>query len=261
MQPVKESPEMSTLADVATYTSKAEDNVECQNYENAEENMSLAREHLEKVSSIDSVLIKSISKKQDHILDLLKVVKSSSKSHQQPSLFPAQFGKEAEETTLGNVNIFGHVDNINDLAKQLAIDCALIPSKVTFQDIVGCDDLKDSIREKIIYRYEFPELYSMNVTNNYQCYLFYGPPGVSKSVASKAIVNEVKQYIKNVYRIKPDVINGQTWKGQTLKVIKALFMMLRENKPSILIIGRYIYTAVNEFKVPIVLSKLSCKFH
>ena len=101
----------------------------------------------------------------------------------------------------------------------------------------------------------------MNVTYNYQCYLFYGPPGVSKSVASKAIVNEVKQYIKNVYRIKPDVINGQTWKGQTLKVIKALFMMLRENKPSILIIGRYIDTTVNEFKVPIVLSKLSCKFH
>ena len=102
-QPVKESSEMSTLGDVNTYTSKAEDDVECQNYENAGENISLASKHLEKVSSIDSVLIKSISKKQDHILDLLKVVKSSSKSHQQPSLFPAQFGKEAEAATLENV--------------------------------------------------------------------------------------------------------------------------------------------------------------
>ena len=55
-QPVKESPEMSTLADVDTYTSKAEDDVECQNYENAGENISLVSKHLENVSSIDMLL-------------------------------------------------------------------------------------------------------------------------------------------------------------------------------------------------------------
>ena len=237
---------MASLEAVNTCIARAQEEIESEEYESAEEFIKEANDGIEKLSQIDTLMLQSIKSKINIIIEMLKVVNSKNNSNQQPStkeatISPAQIGTilpEAVGRGAENVNIFGHVDSISDLATQLAIDCVEKPSEVTFDDIVGLDNLKESIRENIIYRYELPELYCLDVKEKYQSYLFYGPPGVSKSAASKATVNEIRRYIKNVYRVKPDVIHGQTWKGQTLKVVKALFVMMRQKKPSMLIIGR-----------------------
>ena len=239
---------MASLEAANTFIAAAEEEVECEEYELAERLLKEASVPIETMSQLDPLMFKSIQNNQVKILDMLKVV-NSEKNYQQPSMAeatsPVQSDNamtEAAKTQCPgraeNINIYSHIDNIPDLATQLAIECAEKPSTVNFQDIVGLDKLKQSIREKIIYRYELPELYSGNVKDNYQCYLFYGPPGVSKSAASKATINEVRPYIKNVYRVTTDIIHGQTWRGQTLKVIKALFLMMRQNKPSMLVIGK-----------------------
>ena len=233
---------MASLEAANTFIAAAEEEVECEDYELAERLLKEASVPIETMSQLDPLMFKSIQNNQVKILDMLKVVNSASMAEATSPVQSDNAMTEAAKTQspgrAENINIYSHIDNIPDLSTQLAIECAEKPSTVNFQDIVGLDKLKQSIREKIIYRYELPELYSGNVKDNYQCYLFYGPPGVSKSAASKATINEVRPHIKNVYRVTTDIIHGQTWRGQTLKVLKALFLMLRQNKPSMLVIGK-----------------------
>ena len=144
---------MASLEAANTFIAAAEEEVECEDYELAERLLKEASVPIETMSQLDPLMFKSIQNNQVKILDMLKVVNSASMAEATSTVLSDNAMTEAAKTQspgrAENINIYSHIDNIPDLSTQLAIECAEKPSTVNFQDIVGLDKLKQSIREKI----------------------------------------------------------------------------------------------------------------
>jgi transitional endoplasmic reticulum ATPase len=64
-----------------------------------------------------------------------------------------------------------------------------IPS-VSFDDIGGLEDVKEKIRQSIIYPFENPDIYEHYGVNAGGGVLLYGPPGTGKTLIAKATAHE-----------------------------------------------------------------------
>lgn len=62
---------------------------------------------------------------------------------------------------------------------------------VRFSDVIGLEDVKTSLRNRIIYPYIYPEIYSTFNKKPGGGVLLYGPPGTGKTMVVKALANEI----------------------------------------------------------------------
>lgn len=102
--------------------------------------------------------------------------------------------------------------------------------KVRFSSIVGMDDLKKTIRIKIIDPYLKPGLFARFRMNSGGGILLYGPPGCGKTMMARAIANECNAEFISVGI--SDVLN--MWMGESERNLAALFDKARSRTPCVL---------------------------
>jgi len=94
-------------------------------------------------------------------------------------------------------------------------------SKVTWDDVVGLEDVKRALRQAILYPTKRPDLFPLGWPRGI---LLYGPPGCGKTTLAAAISNEIDGYF---YPIDASMIMSK-WLGEGEKNVAELFRDLRE---------------------------------
>lgn len=128
----------------------------------------------------------------------------------------------------------GAPDEENETKKlRGAIQGAIVSEKpnVHWDDIAGLDGAKEALKEAVILPVKFPHLFTGNrkpVTG----ILLYGPPGTGKSYLAKAVATEANSTFFSVS--SSDLVSK--WMGESERLVKQLFTMARESKPSIIFI-------------------------
>ncbi|PIA13000.1 vacuolar protein sorting factor [Coemansia reversa NRRL 1564] len=144
----------------------------------------------------------------------------------------------SEGTASGNkkkTNGSGEDDGLDSETKKLrqGLEGAILSEKpnVHWEDVAGLDGAKESLKEAVILPIKFPQLFTGKRTP-WRGILLYGPPGTGKSYLAKAVATEAHS---TFYAVSSSDLVSK-WMGESERLVKNLFAMARENKPSIIFI-------------------------
>lgn len=150
-----------------------------------------------------------------------------------------QEAKKKESTSVGagsgSGSGSGKDDEDTEDGKKLrgALSGAILSEKpnVKWEDVAGLEGAKEALKEAVILPVKFPHLFKGNRKPT-SGILLYGPPGTGKSYLAKAVATEANSTFFSVS--SSDLVSK--WMGESEKLVKQLFTMARENKPSIIFI-------------------------
>ncbi|PAV75500.1 hypothetical protein WR25_02490 isoform B [Diploscapter pachys] len=103
---------------------------------------------------------------------------------------------------------------------------------ITWSDIAGLETAKETLKETVIMPIKFPGLFT-GTRKPWKGILLFGPPGVGKSYIAKAVATEASNSTF-LSVSSSDLISK--WLGESEKLVKQLFALARERKPSIIFI-------------------------
>ncbi|CAI5439167.1 unnamed protein product [Caenorhabditis angaria] len=103
---------------------------------------------------------------------------------------------------------------------------------VKWSDIAGLVGAKEALKEAVILPIKFPQLFTGN-RKPWQGILLFGPPGTGKSYIAKAVATEADN--STFFSISSSDLMSK-WLGESEKLVKNLFALARENRPSIIFI-------------------------
>ncbi len=118
--------------------------------------------------------------------------------------------------------------------------------KVRFSSIVGMDELKKTIRLKIIEPYLKPGLFARFRAHSGGGILLYGPPGCGKTMLARAVANECQAEFVSVGIA--DILN--MWMGESERNLAAMFEKARANAPCVLFFDELDALAYARSKAP-----------
>lgn len=127
-----------------------------------------------------------------------------------------------------------HLRIVSDAAATAT--AAIIPiqrvpeERIRFSSIVGMDDLKKTIRIKIIEPFVNPGLFQRFRKQAGGGILLYGPPGCGKTMIARAVANECNAEFMSVGI--SDVLN--MWIGESERNLSAIFAKARSQAPCVL---------------------------
>lgn len=102
---------------------------------------------------------------------------------------------------------------------------------VPWEAIAGLENAKNALKEAVIMPIRFPNLFTGKRTP-WRGILLYGPPGTGKTQLAKATATEAKATFFSVS--SSDLVSK--YQGESERLIRELFEMARERKPSIIFI-------------------------
>ena len=102
---------------------------------------------------------------------------------------------------------------------------------VSWDDVSGLESAKEGLKEAVVLPVKFPQLFD-DVRKPWRGILLYGPPGTGKSFLAQACATECKGTFFSIS--SSDLVSK--WMGESERLIKQLFKMARERKPSIIFI-------------------------
>jgi vacuolar protein-sorting-associated protein 4 len=102
---------------------------------------------------------------------------------------------------------------------------------VRWDDVAGLEGAKEALKEAVILPIRFPHLFT-GQRKPWRGILLYGPPGTGKSFLAKAVATEANSTFFSVS--SSDLVSK--WLGESERLVRQLFQMARENKPSIVFI-------------------------
>jgi len=120
------------------------------------------------------------------------------------------------------------VATVNNLHEQLF--GYLERPQVTFANVGGLETLKETIRNRIVYPFQNPELYRTYGREAGGGLLLYGPPGVGKTFLARATAGEINAAFISVG--VNDVLD--MWVGNSEKRLHNFFTYARKHAPCIL---------------------------
>ncbi|BBG23800.1 cell division protein CdvC [Sulfuracidifex tepidarius] len=106
--------------------------------------------------------------------------------------------------------------------------------KVKFSDVIGLNDVKEALKEAVIYPSQRPDLFPLGWPRGI---LLYGPPGCGKTMIAAAIANE----IDSTFMVMDAASIMSKWLGEAEKNVANVFKLAREKsketgKPTIIFI-------------------------
>lgn len=103
---------------------------------------------------------------------------------------------------------------------------------IKFEDIAGLEEVKENIKEAIVYPFQYPEKYNVffPLPEKGEGILLYGPPGCGKTMLAAAAANECNAVFIN---IKISDIKDK-YVGESEKKIKEVFNLARQYERAIL---------------------------
>jgi vacuolar protein-sorting-associated protein 4 len=106
-----------------------------------------------------------------------------------------------------------------------------ISPNVSWDDVSGLEFAKEGLKEAVVLPIKFPQLFD-DVRQPWRGILMYGPPGTGKSFLAQACATECEGTFFSIS--SSDLVSK--WMGESERLIKQLFTMARERKPSIIFI-------------------------
>ncbi|CAK7199993.1 hypothetical protein SEUCBS139899_002681 [Sporothrix eucalyptigena] len=129
----------------------------------------------------------------------------------------------------------GDKDSKSGMAKQLRD--SLMGSIVTespnvhWEDVAGLEPAKDELQEAVVFPLRFPHMFQ-GKRKPRRAILLYGPPGTGKSYLAKAVATEVEY---TLFSISATDLTSK-WFGESEGLVRELFELAREKKPSVIFI-------------------------
>lgn len=102
---------------------------------------------------------------------------------------------------------------------------------VSWDDVAGLSTAKEALKEAVILPMKFPQLFT-GKRKPWSGILLYGPPGTGKSFLAKAVATQSNSTFFSVS--SSDLVSK--WMGESERLVKQLFAMAREARPSIIFI-------------------------
>ncbi|KAM7193999.1 vacuolar protein sorting-associated protein 4 [Rhypophila sp. PSN 637] len=129
----------------------------------------------------------------------------------------------------------GGAEPIDEDSKKLrsALASAILTERpnISWDDVAGLEGAKEALKEAVLLPIKFPHLFQ-GKRQPWKGILLYGPPGTGKSYLAKAVATEANSTFFSVS--SSDLVSK--WMGESERLVKQLFAMARENRPSIIFI-------------------------
>ena len=97
--------------------------------------------------------------------------------------------------------------------------------------VAGLEMAKNALKEAVILPARYPQLFR-GERKPWRGILLYGPPGTGKSYLAKALATETQCTFFSIS--SSDLVSK--WVGESEKLVRNLFELAREHKPSIIFI-------------------------
>lgn len=117
---------------------------------------------------------------------------------------------------------------------QSKLEGAIIVEKphVKWSDVAGLEGAKEALKEAVILPIKFPHLFT-GKRIPWKGILLFGPPGTGKSYLAKAVATEANN--STFFSVSSSDLVSK-WLGESEKLVKNLFELARQHKPSIVFI-------------------------
>ena len=101
---------------------------------------------------------------------------------------------------------------------------------VTFEDVAGMYEVKEIVRDKVIYPRVYPHLFKTFRKKSGGGILLYGLPGTGKTMIAKAIAKETGA---KMFTVKPSDLLSK-WFGNSERNVRKLFLAARSERNAII---------------------------
>ncbi|CAH0385099.1 unnamed protein product [Bemisia tabaci] len=117
---------------------------------------------------------------------------------------------------------------------QSKLEGAIVVEKpcVQWSDVAGLEGAKEALKEAVILPIKFPHLFT-GKRIPWKGILLFGPPGTGKSYLAKAVATEANN--STFFSVSSSDLVSK-WLGESEKLVKNLFELARQHKPSIIFI-------------------------
>lgn len=118
------------------------------------------------------------------------------------------------------------------LLNQLEGAIVMEKPNIKWSDVAGLEGAKEALKEAVILPIRFPHLFT-GKRKPWKGILLFGPPGTGKSYLAKAVATEANN--STFFSVSSSHLVSK-WLGESEKLVKNLFEMGRQHKPSIIFI-------------------------
>ncbi|XP_020487468.1 vacuolar protein sorting-associated protein 4B [Labrus bergylta] len=145
---------------------------------------------------------------------------------------PTKPVKESQSGDKGDENGDEGDEEKKKFQNQLSGAIVMEKPNIKWDDVAGLEGAKEALKEAVILPIKFPHLFKGKRTP-WRGILLFGPPGTGKSYLAKAVATEANN--STFFSISSSDLVSK-WLGESEKLVKSLFSMAREHKPSIIFI-------------------------
>ncbi|XP_033122815.1 vacuolar protein sorting-associated protein 4A-like isoform X2 [Anneissia japonica] len=143
-------------------------------------------------------------------------------------------GKNSSKNDKNNGSDSDSDENAETKKLQGQLQGAIVMEKpnILWDDVAGLDAAKEALKEAVILPIKFPHLFT-GKRQPWRGILLFGPPGTGKSYLAKAVATEANN--STFFSVSSSDLVSK-WLGESEKLVKQLFEMARDHKPSIIFI-------------------------